>query len=434
MIKTESPWMLSLQRNRPLHRLTSDADTDIVIIGGGVSGMILAHALLTETDKRVILVEKNRLSSGASGHNAGQAVAAFEVPYSQLVETYGRELTDQTYAEVNNAFSSLEAITAYASFAMQEVEALASFHNLEAAKERLNTPGSTNLYVSDDNNETAIHLDNFKEKVWSSKYVAAVGYKAGIVNCPVLLEKLATRLLQEYEGRFNIYEETKAERIILNNDEATIECGRYTLHSDFVALCTNGYGDFELVADHPAAVNKSIQPVAGYMIGELEAPAPIGVRSYIPLDHTEPYYYVTRRDAGRESLTCTGGLDTRMKNWQDIETWTAEDERKCSQIESFLLRNLEGFSGPRDFQWKGLMAYTKTGVRLAGKDPQINSLYYSLGCNGIGILPAVVSAEIITKQIRGEEAPRTFFDPDLQRPSSTGNPEEIQLVSPPSRE
>lgn len=72
MIKTESPWMLSLQRNRPLHRLTSDADTDIVIIGGGVSGMILAHALLTETDKRVILVEKNRLSSGAQDTMPGR--------------------------------------------------------------------------------------------------------------------------------------------------------------------------------------------------------------------------------------------------------------------------------------------------------------------------------------------------------------------------
>lgn len=80
------------------------------------------------------------------------------------------------------------------------------------------------------------------------------------------------------------------------------------------------------------------------------------------------------------------------------------------------------------------MGYTDTGVRLAGKDPNLDSLYYSLGCNGIGILQAVLSADVICKQIDGKAYPRTFFDPLVQNQDSTGYPDAVQLSMPPFRE
>ena len=435
MMRIESPLMLNLHRERQAASLTEDSDTDIAVIGGGISGMSAAYSLLTQTDRHVIILERNLLSSGASGHNAGQAVAAFEVPYPKLISTYGKELTDNTYAAVNNAVSSLKSMAEYASSEIADVEALDLFSNLESAKERMKNPGSTCLYVPSDSNEPdAVKLEDFNGQTWSSGYAAATGYHSGIVNCPCLIENLANRLLEDYPDRFEVYEHSPADKISLENDAARIVCNGHIVNSSSVVMCTNGYGGFSLESGSPISLGNKIQPVAGYMIGRLTSPAPAGIRSYVPSNPSEPYYYVTKNFVNSQYVTCAGGLDTKLTSWKDIETWTQDDERKCSMIEAFLLQKLSGFSGPRNYQWKGLMGYTDTGVRLAGKDPNLDSLYYSLGCNGIGILQAVLSADVICKQIDGKAYPRTFFDPLVQNQDSTGYPDAVQLSMPPFRE
>ena len=432
MLKTESPWLLCIHRDRDVVKLSNSEETDVTVIGGGVSGMMAAYFLLTETNKNVVLLEKDRLSEGASGHNAGQAVAAFEIPYDELVKRYGREITDTTYKEVENAFWTLNKIADYASVEIIETKGLMSFSDLNRAKERMKTPGSLDLYVPEDTrDDDAVKIKNFTEKVGSSAYSAAVGYRAGIVNCPLFLEGLAKRLLLDYKDRFRIYEGSEVTDILFSSGSPEILCNGFSVRSGSVVLCTNGY---EKPRIDTQTLEYAMYPYAGYMIGRKGNPAASSVKSYMPDDPEHPYYYMTTRPIKNGSLTCMGGLDTKLGSWEEINTWNEEDNRKCSTLETFLLQDLNGFSGPRDYQWKGLMGYTDTGVRIAGKDPAVHSLYYSLGCNGVGILPAIVSASIISRQIGREGYPVTFFEPSVQRPEVTGNPSEDQLLIPPSRE
>jgi glycine/D-amino acid oxidase-like deaminating enzyme len=39
-----------------------------------------------------MLIEKNRVANGATGHNGGQAVAAFELTMQELCERFGEDL------------------------------------------------------------------------------------------------------------------------------------------------------------------------------------------------------------------------------------------------------------------------------------------------------------------------------------------------------
>jgi glycine/D-amino acid oxidase-like deaminating enzyme len=57
------------------------------------------------------------------------------------------------------------------------------------------------------------------------------------------------------------------------------------------------------------------------------------------------------------------------------------------------------------------MVYTKSGVRLVGREPKNKNLLYNLGCNGIGILTSVYGAERIAKIINNEIVEDTIFDP-----------------------
>ena len=62
-------------------------------MGAGISGVATLYYLLTSTQKSVVLFEKNRVASGATGHNAGLAIAHIEKPASELVHMLGKEAT-----------------------------------------------------------------------------------------------------------------------------------------------------------------------------------------------------------------------------------------------------------------------------------------------------------------------------------------------------
>lgn len=89
----DSPWLYRLFHRRSVRRLKGEAKADIAVIGGGISGVLTAYYLLTETDRDVVLLEADRMAEGATGHNAGVVTAYIERPVVEMVGEYGVEKT-----------------------------------------------------------------------------------------------------------------------------------------------------------------------------------------------------------------------------------------------------------------------------------------------------------------------------------------------------
>ena len=70
--------------------LTSEVDADVVVVGGGITGITLAHTL-AERQAAVVLLESGRLSGAASGRNAGFLMAGLAEPYSESIALWGRD-------------------------------------------------------------------------------------------------------------------------------------------------------------------------------------------------------------------------------------------------------------------------------------------------------------------------------------------------------
>ena len=70
-------WLDSPDRPAPRPALTSDIEADLVVVGGGFSGLWTAY-LATERfpDWRVVLLEGDRIASGATGRNGGFIAAS----------------------------------------------------------------------------------------------------------------------------------------------------------------------------------------------------------------------------------------------------------------------------------------------------------------------------------------------------------------------
>src|ERR1700716_1272779 len=67
------------------------ARADVLIIGGGITGVSLLHHL-AQRSMQGVLVERHHIAAGASGRNAGFLLAGVAENYARAVSRYGRSV------------------------------------------------------------------------------------------------------------------------------------------------------------------------------------------------------------------------------------------------------------------------------------------------------------------------------------------------------
>ena len=93
-------------------RLEQDLKTDVLIIGGGLTGILCAHTL-TKAGISCILVEANRLCGGTSGNTTAKITAQHGLIYHTLLRRFGPERAG-LYLKAN-----LEAIEHYRKLSLE---------------------------------------------------------------------------------------------------------------------------------------------------------------------------------------------------------------------------------------------------------------------------------------------------------------------------
>ncbi len=86
--------------------LQHDLETDVAIIGAGISGLLIAEKL-KEKGIKSVLIEANRIGSGQSGKSTAKISAQHDLIYQKLIQDFDLDQAKQ-YALMN-----LEAITDY---------------------------------------------------------------------------------------------------------------------------------------------------------------------------------------------------------------------------------------------------------------------------------------------------------------------------------
>jgi len=94
---THSYYEASVVRPPALPPLHGTQRADVVVVGGGFSGLSAALEL-AERGRRVVLLEADRIGSGASGRNGGQAIVGYACGMAPFEAQLGREAARQAWA------------------------------------------------------------------------------------------------------------------------------------------------------------------------------------------------------------------------------------------------------------------------------------------------------------------------------------------------
>jgi glycine/D-amino acid oxidase-like deaminating enzyme len=105
--KLETSW--TSEKEVSFLPLTESLKVDVVVVGGGIAGVISAY-LLSEEGKKVALLEKDIIASGATYRTTAILTQSIDTDFSDLVETFGLKTAKTVIDSHGKAIDLIEAI------------------------------------------------------------------------------------------------------------------------------------------------------------------------------------------------------------------------------------------------------------------------------------------------------------------------------------
>ena len=99
--------------------LTGLVQTDVLVIGGGLAGLLTAWSL-REKGIDATVVEQDRICSGTTGNTTAKVTAQHGLVYHQLLRTFGKKTADNYHRANHNAVLQLKALCRKAGCPMEE--------------------------------------------------------------------------------------------------------------------------------------------------------------------------------------------------------------------------------------------------------------------------------------------------------------------------
>ena len=230
-MKFEVFWTNPDYKVRP--ELRENIECDYLIVGGGITGVMLAYFLAKDSDKKIVLIEKDTIASGATGKAAGTLVLEGEVDLKDMMKIYGREKAISYWRAIHEALNTIKEVVTE--------ENLECDYELQDAVYASMSRGHDSTifeeYEMAKNMEQSVELVSGKDllKVLNTPlYRHAIVYKNhGVSVNPLTFTQNLSRVTEKYG--FTIYENTPLvhdNRRIAVTPHGTIKFGKMIMAID----------------------------------------------------------------------------------------------------------------------------------------------------------------------------------------------------------
>lgn len=388
-IDTASYWL----DNTPAPRfaaLKEDIAVDVLIIGGGITGITAAY-LLKRAGCNVALVEKNRCVGGETSFTTAHLTCVTDTPLSELVKTFGK---DHAQAVWDSQLAAIDTIdrTVWKEQIKCQFEWVPGYlvnrpgqesHGLNLQEEAslANELGFDADLVQDAPafHGPGVRFDN-QAKFHPRKYLVAL-----------------LRLLSAGKG-CQIFESTEIEEIEGTPITATTTEG-HRIHCEHALIATHVplQGKTGLVS--ATLLQSKLAPYSTYVVAGWVPRGTVPEALY--WDTGDPYDYLRVDRRHDHDFVIFGG--------EDHKTGQVEDTTQCfNALEQRLKQLLPAISVTH--RWSGQVIETNDGLPYIGETAERQ--YAATGYAGHGMTFGTLAAMMFTDRVTGEQNPwADLYDP-----------------------
>jgi glycine/D-amino acid oxidase-like deaminating enzyme len=365
--------------------LTESLDCDIAIVGAGISGALIADALI-DTRQRIVVLDSREPALGSTCASTALLQYEIDTHLTELVKLVGAERAVQAYLACAASFDSLEKrfpeLLKSVDYERRESVYVASDEKaLSVLRAELDARRGIGLSC------TWLDAEELRQRFGCQRpggILSALGAQLDPF-------RLTRALLNGCERHgVQIFSRSRVEKIDAAADALNLRVrGGLTVKAAHVVVAA-GYESLDFLPRDVADVNNTFALIT--------EPLPTSAQRSMPLiwESARPYLYLRSTRDGR---LIVGGEDLPFKSA------VARDVMLPRQIQRLAARYEQMFGvelAPVAYSWAGSFASTRDGLpyigRVPGMDPR---LQFALCYGGNGITYGVHAGDIVRAGIEG---------------------------------
>ena len=365
--------------------LTEDIDTEVIIVGGGVTGSILGYYFSKEGIDSVIL-EKSRIAHGSTSITTSllqyeldsNLMSLMEsVPSEQVINSYKLGITalkeiEKFINENGNGCNYIKRDTLL--YTAKDLEKKEIYEEYKIRKEN----GFNVKFINEEENPFSFDLK-------AGLYAIEGGAELDPFKYTHQLLEVATN------NGLRVYENTAVIDVKYNEEYVeAITSYNHKVKGKILVLAT-GYNT-ELFTDRSFGIKTYTYNIATKPLRDIKG----WQNNVLIRDNESRYnYFRTTSDnriiAGGEDTPFTDNFNPRIA----IEKYNILEQRLKNMFNE--INNIK-----IEYKYCGAFASTKDNLGFIGKDPNKDRLWYALGYGANGILFAILGGLMLPKLYKGE--------------------------------
>lgn len=377
-------WEATANERTNFPKLEGDHECDVVIIGGGYSGLSTSYHLQSKNCQTIVL-EKERIGSGASGRNGGEVLTGYLGTMQEWANKFGIETAKEMWQLSLDSIDLIEGIIEkhhiscdfirngdfYAAYKPSHLESMKKeqeFMARELGYEEI-------TIIEKDSLNTELHTDFYHGGRVDKKsaHFHPLNYALGLAEAAVQLD-----------GR--IFEYSEAVRVERQDNRVIVHTSNGRVLANEIVIVTNAYsGDLHQTIKHAVVPVESIMISTEPLTEEL-------MNDLIPnnraiADSKNLLYYFRRTGDHRLAFGGSGraaSMHGLKRMYDDLHTGMLN---VFPQLKS----------APIEYRWGGKVGFTKDMLPYIGQLE--DGTYFAFGYGGHGAAMASMLGKVIANAI-----------------------------------
>ena len=386
----KSYWEETSNEKLNLEKLTKNINCEIVVVGGGYTGLLCAINLIENYNLDVILIEAGKIGWGASSRNGGFcSFPPIKTSFKKLQKIYGKEETKRFFRNAVEGSNYTKDIISNYNIDC-DVTGESNFIVAHHPNKFKQIKEQAEVYKSEFSIETELYSKEEFNKFGheGNEQFGALSYKPGFAINPLKFVNGITKYA--LSKKLKIFEHTLVDKINKNNGYYTLKSKEGSVKAKKVVVATNGFYQEGLVPQ----LNSRILPVISNIIvtrkltdKEIDLH---NFKTFSPIVNTKNLLYYYRKLPDNRILFGTRG-DYIGSDQSNLD--------RAKIMEKFFKNIFPDWASISiDYNWRGLIAMSQKLTPSIGKIEN-EEIYYGFGYHGVGVSSAPWTGNQLSKLV-----------------------------------